>query len=52
MVVGVGTHVVDSVADLQERLYTVAPGTAVQLHMLRGGKEIVVPVRLADSPDG
>lgn len=52
VVVGVGTHVVDSVADLQERLYTVAPGAAVQLHVQRGGKEIVLTVRLADSPNG
>ena len=52
MVVGVGTHAVDSVADLQERLYTVPPGTTVQLTVVRGGKHDVVTVRLADSPDG
>jgi S1-C subfamily serine protease len=52
VVVGVDTHAVDSVADLQERLYTVAPGTTVQLHVMRGSSETVVPITLADSPGG
>ena len=52
VVVGVDTHRVDSVADLQERLYTVAPGTSVQLQVERGTGENVVTVTLADSPGG
>ncbi len=52
VVVAVDTHHVDSVADLQERLYTVAPGTTVQLHVERGAGQIVVTVTLAGSPGG
>ncbi|HLM95921.1 MAG TPA: PDZ domain-containing protein [Acidimicrobiales bacterium] len=52
LVVAVGTHPVTSVADLQERLYTVAPGTTVQLAVERGTGTAVVPVKLADSPQG
>ncbi|HEY5024918.1 MAG TPA: PDZ domain-containing protein [Acidimicrobiales bacterium] len=52
VVVGVGTHHVDSVADLQERLYTVPPGTTVQLQVERGGGQTVITVKLADSPGG
>ena len=48
----VDTHHVDSVADLQERLYTVAPGTTVQLHVERGAGQAVVAVKLADTPGG
>jgi S1-C subfamily serine protease len=51
IVVGVDAHRVDSVADLQERLYTVAPGTTVQLQVERGASQTVVTVKLADSPD-
>ncbi len=52
IVVGVDAHRVDSVADLQERLYTEAPGTTVQLQVQRGTGQTVVTVKLADSPDG
>jgi S1-C subfamily serine protease len=52
IVVGVDAHKVDSVADLQERLYTVAPGTTVRLQVERGAGQTVVTVKLADSPDG
>ena len=49
LVVAVGTHPVASVADLQERLYTVPPGTTVQLAVVRGPGNAVVNVKLADS---
>jgi S1-C subfamily serine protease len=52
LVTAVDTHRVDSVADLQERLYTVAPGTTVQLHVERGAGQTVVAVKLADAPGG
>jgi S1-C subfamily serine protease len=52
LVIGVDTHRVDSVADLQERLYTVAPGTTVALHVERGAGQTVVAVKLADAPGG
>ncbi|MGD0378440.1 MAG: PDZ domain-containing protein [Acidimicrobiales bacterium] len=52
VVVGVDTHPVDSVADLKERLYTVSPGTTVQLEVDRGAGHSVVSVKLADTPDG
>lgn len=52
LVVGVNAHPVASVADLQARLYTVAPGTTVQLAVERGPDSAVVPVTLADSPQG
>jgi S1-C subfamily serine protease len=50
MVVAVGTHAVTSVADLQERLYTVPPGATVQLAVVRGPGDTIVKVKLADSP--
>jgi S1-C subfamily serine protease len=51
VVVAVDTHLVGSVADLQERLYTVAPGAVVQLAVERGSShKAVVTVKLADSP--
>jgi S1-C subfamily serine protease len=52
VVVGVDAHTVSSVADLQERLYTVAPGTTVHLVVERGPGSAVVPVTLADAPGG
>jgi len=53
LVVGVDTHPVGSMADLQERLYTVPPGTTVQLAVEHGGPgSAVVSVTLADTPDG
>ena len=52
LVVGVDAHPVGSMADLQERLYTVAPGTTVQLAVERGTGNAVVSVTLADTPDG
>jgi len=52
VVVDVDAHRVGSVADLQERLYTVPPGTTVRLQVERGTGERVVPVTLADSPGG
>ena len=48
----VGTHPVDSVADLQERLYTVAAGHRRAAARARGGQDDVVTVTLADSPNG
>jgi S1-C subfamily serine protease len=50
VVVAVGTHGVSSVADLQERLYTVPPGTTVELAIERGPANAVMKVTLADSP--
>jgi S1-C subfamily serine protease len=50
VVVAVGTHGVSSVADLQERLYTVPPGTTVDLAIERGPANAVMKVTLADSP--
>ena len=50
VVVGVDTHPVDSVADLKERLYTVSPGTTVQLEVEHGASHSVVNVQLADTP--
>jgi S1-C subfamily serine protease len=50
VVVAVGTHGVSSVADLQERLYTVPPGTTVDLAIDRGPANAVMKVTLADSP--
>jgi len=52
VVVAVGEHRVDSMADLQERLYTVPPGTTVQLAVERGPGNAVINVTLADSPEG
>lgn len=52
VVVAVGTHRVSSMADLQERLYVVPPGSTVQLDVQRGLGDAVVPVRLANSPQG
>jgi serine protease Do len=52
VVVGVDTHRVNSSADLQERLYTVAPGTTVKLEVERGASQSVITVKLADTPDG
>jgi S1-C subfamily serine protease len=52
VVVGVDTHPVNSVADLKERLYTVSPGTTVQLEVEHGASHRVVDVQLADTPDG
>jgi S1-C subfamily serine protease len=52
VVVAVDTHPVDSVADLKERLYTVPPGTTVQLQVQRGTGNAVVTVKLAGSPNG
>ena len=48
--VAVDTHGVHSVADLQERLYTVPPGATVQLAVERGPADTVMKVTLADSP--
>ncbi len=50
IVMAVDTHHVDSVADLQERLYTVAPDTTVQLSVERGTGQSVVAVKLANTP--
>jgi S1-C subfamily serine protease len=50
VVVAVGAHLVRSMADLQERLYTVSPGATVQLSVDRGPATTVISVRLADSP--
>ncbi|HUY22668.1 MAG TPA: PDZ domain-containing protein [Acidimicrobiales bacterium] len=50
VVVGVDTHAVSTVADLQERLYTVPPGTTVQLDVERGTASAEVSVKLADAP--
>ena len=51
VVVAVDTHLVGSVGDLQERLYTVPPGAVVQLAVERGSThKAVVTVTLADSP--
>ena len=51
VVVAVGAHQVTSVADLQERLYTVAPGSAVQLVVEHGSTSTVMTVKLAATPD-
>jgi S1-C subfamily serine protease len=51
-VVAVGPHGVHSVADLQERLYTVPPGATVQLAVERGPTDAVMKVTLAESPGG
>jgi len=52
VVVAVGAHRVSSMADLQERLYTVPPGSTVELAVERGPGNAEVSVRLADSPQG
>ena len=46
----VGPHQVGSLAELQERLYTVPPGQAVQLSVARGAQRIPMSVTLAESP--
>ena len=48
----VASHPVDSVADLQERLYTMSPGQDVQLVVERGADTVVMTVKLASSPGG
>jgi S1-C subfamily serine protease len=50
VVVAVGSHPVGSLAELQERLYTVPPGDPVQLSVARGAGNVVMSVTLADSP--
>jgi len=50
VVVGVDTHAVSSVADLQQRLYTVAPGTTVRLDVAHGAGDDVLSVKLANAP--
>ena len=52
LVVGVDTHRVGSVADLQERLYIVAPGTTVTLDVQHGARQSAITVKLANTPDG
>jgi len=46
----IDAHAVSSVADVQERLYTMAPGTTVYLTVRRGGDGTTLPVTLAPSP--
>ena len=48
VVVEVGSHPVDSVADLQERLYTMSPGSDVQLVVQRGASTVVMTAKLAE----
>ncbi len=50
VVVAVDAHTVASLADLRERLYTMPPGSTVQLSVERAGTSTVVPVRLARTP--
>ena len=52
VVVEVASHPVDSVADLQERLYTMSPGQDVQLVVERGTSTVVMTVKLAGAPGG
>jgi S1-C subfamily serine protease len=52
VVVQVASHPVDSVADLQERLYPMSPGQDVQLVVERGTNTVVMTVKLAGSPGG
>jgi len=51
VVVAVGPHTVGSVADLQARLYTMAPGATVELSVERDGAgPLTMPVTLARTP--
>lgn len=51
VVVAVGSHPVDSIADLQQRLYADSPGTTVDLSVVRGvGDPLRVSVTLASTP--
>ncbi len=51
VVVAIDTHPVSSVADVQERLYAIPPGTTVELSVHRAGATAaVVPVRLSNEP--
>jgi serine protease Do len=52
VVVAVDSHRVGSVADLKERLYTMPPGTTVQLEVQHGASDSVLDVKLAGSPNG
>jgi serine protease DegQ len=52
VVVEVASHPVSSVADLQERLYTMPPGQDVQLVVERGTSTVVMTVKLASAPGG
>jgi len=50
VVVAVGSHTVGSLAELQERLYTVPPGQPVQLSVTRDTSAMVMDVTLSGSP--
>jgi S1-C subfamily serine protease len=50
VVVAVGPHPVSTLGELQERLYTVPPGAAVQLSVSRGQRDTLMTVTLANSP--
>jgi len=50
VVTSVGAHPVGSLAELQERLYTVLPGQAVQLTVKRSDGNVDMSATLAESP--
>jgi S1-C subfamily serine protease len=50
VVVAVGAHPVDSVADLQERLYVMPPGAEAELAVERGTATMIMTVKLGSSP--
>jgi S1-C subfamily serine protease len=52
VVTAIGIHHVSSHADLQARLYTVAPGSTVELTVLRSGTTRTVSMALAADPGG
>jgi putative serine protease PepD len=52
VVAAVDLHAVDSLADLQARLYTSPPGTTVNVMVVRSGRDMMSALTLAGSPTG
>ncbi len=50
IVVGVGTHRVTSIQDLQQAVASYKPGNRVVIHVWRGGRKMQLGVRLANRP--
>jgi putative serine protease PepD len=52
VVEAVDSHPVESLADLQARLYTTPPGTAVSVTLVRSGQDLLTTMTLAGTPTG
>ncbi len=52
VVEAVDSYPVDSLADLQARLYTSPPGTTVSVMLVRSGEDMMTTLTLAGSPTG